>query len=77
MSIYSLPMGPVPADTETYLGSSKGYMFIVLPYEYGVMASESYIQLNHQQLTLCNKMSAMYDCENSHVLRYGSEHKCA
>ena len=35
---------------------------------------ENYIPLDERQLRLCNKMGSTYYCENSYVLRHGSEH---
>ena len=70
-------MVPVPAATETYLGNSNKYTIITLSYEYIAIALESYITLSSKNFTLCNKMDAMYYCENLHQLHLRSDHKCA
>ena len=76
ITLYSIDTVPMPFDTKTLDGKNDQYTFINNSYPYMAINQENYIPLDKRQLRLCNKMVATYYCENSYVLRHGSEHTC-
>ena len=76
LTLYSIDTVPMPFDTETLDGENDEYTFINNSYPYMAINEHNYIPLDERQLRLCNKMGAMYYCENSYVLRQRTEHTC-
>ena len=76
LTLYSIDTVPMPFDTETLDGENDEYTFINNSYPYMAINEHNYIPLDERQLRLCNKMGAMYYCENLYVLRQRTEHTC-
>ena len=76
MSFFSIETAPVPLDAETYIGEKREYTQIIPETELIALTENNYIPLTQAQISLCAKISYMYNCEYAHLLRKCAEHTC-
>ena len=74
---YSIHTVPEPVDTDTYLDNSHEYTQVHVQYSYIAMLHGLYVLLFKLQFSIYKHIILLYYCENTHLLRYRSEHTCA